>query len=73
VTAPDRTVHGLNAAGDAEVVRYDRAGRWYVEPLDGGKRRNVGVRDAARIVAGGTHHPGRSGGMMLDAIVRGER
>lgn len=54
----DRTVHAT--LGDGwEVVRYDRAGKWYVEhPPPGRERRAVSVSEAAR--------------MTTDAMLRGE-
>jgi hypothetical protein len=44
----DRTVHA--AWEQMEVVRYDRAGKWYLEPVGFPNlpRQHVGVREAAR-------------------------
>ena len=43
---PDRCVHARWA--QMEVVRYDRAGKWYLEPLGTGhKRQHVTVKEAA--------------------------
>lgn len=35
----DRTVHATLHDQDAEVVRYDRAGKWYLEPREAELRR----------------------------------
>lgn len=44
----DRTVHATLPDKDAEVVRYDRAGKWYLEPRDpelrSRKRRRIGLQ-----------------------------
>jgi len=64
----DRTVHGHNATGDP-IVRYDRAGKWYLEP-EGGKRRRLSLHEAARMAALGTVRLGQPGGTMFDAAVR---
>lgn len=66
----DRTVHA-EFPGIAEVVRYNRAGKWYVEFSDGRKRRHVGVLDAAEVAAdlvrrGGSIYYGRPGGGKFD-------
>lgn len=47
----DRAIHGYTAGGDA-IVRYDRAGKWYVEPKDG-KRRQVNLTEAATLAIAG--------------------
>lgn len=71
----DRTVHARCAA--FEVVRYDRSGKWYVEPLAGlrragGTRRHVGVKEAAQearrgvLDHDGTVTLGLSGGAAFD-------
>jgi hypothetical protein len=67
----DRTVHGLDIAmGDAwEIVRYDRAGKWYIEHPDG-RRVRVGVNYAARAAAKGEAYLNRPGGQIFDARVR---
>jgi len=68
--ASDRTVHGLTSAG-AEIVRYDRAGKWYIEPtVPEIRRAHVTVRSAASLAAMGTHYPGKLGGGTFDAHVR---
>ncbi len=71
----DRTVHATLPTQDAEVVRYDRAGKWYVEPRDPElrrrKRRRIALNEAVRLtVADGTWHEGRTGGRAFDAKVR---
>lgn len=66
----DRTVHAENEA--CEIVRYDRAGKWYIEPRNG-ERRHVGVRQAAVSAAMArdmTIHRGRRGGAAFDRAVR---
>lgn len=41
----DRRVHV--ASDEFEVVRYERAGKWYIEPTDpGGKRQHVNIDQA---------------------------
>ena len=42
----DRTVHA--AWSEEDLVRYDRAGKWYVEPRYEGKRRQVTLADAVK-------------------------
>lgn len=44
----DRTVHARFATG-LEVVRYDRAGRWYFEK-EGEKRQRVTIQQAVSLV-----------------------
>lgn len=67
----DRTVHGKTADG-GELVRYDRAGKLYVEYGDGRKRRNVKLSEAAQMLAAKGAEPffGRYGGKRIDAEVR---
>lgn len=71
----DRTVHGRMADG-SEIVRYDRSGKWYIEPLPGTarKRRQVDVtsaaRSAARSAALGAATLGLPGGHTFDRRVR---
>ena len=73
----DRTVHAEN--GGTQVVRYDRAGKWYIEYTNPDlKRRAVSVTEAAitarnLITMRGTWHKGLPGGAMFDAIVAGKR
>ena len=47
----DRTVHA--AYDGIEIVRYNRAGRWYAEPTDGGKRTQLTIRKAAQLAVQG--------------------
>ena len=70
----DRTVHGrtMNYTDPWDIVRYDRAGKWYLEHEDG-RRVHVGVRHAARVAATGTFHPGLPGGKVFDSLVRAKR
>lgn len=64
---PDRIVHGLYDGG--EIVRYDRAGKWYLEgPLK--RRLHLVVAEAAALAASGTWYSDRSGGQAFDAKVR---
>lgn len=63
----DRTVHGLTALGN-EIVRYDRAGKWYVESING-KRWQVTVKEAALAARNGTAFLGRTGGTLFDKRV----
>lgn len=42
----DRTVHATNAAIRYEVVRYDRAGKWYLE--EPGRRRPLTLLEAVK-------------------------
>jgi hypothetical protein len=67
----DRTVHGYGTDDHGvhyEVVRYDRAGKWYIEFEDGSSRKPVGVTNAARAAS----HPilGLPGGRLFDAAVK---
>src|SRR2546430_15759960 len=70
VSATDRTVHA--ECEGFEVVRYDRAGKWYVEPRNGDRPpEHVGVGEAARRAAsadvlGGVIHFGARGGDVFD-------
>lgn len=70
-----RTVHARYPG--MEVVRYDRAGKWYLEPTDPSlKRQPVSITDAAKqavwaLANGGEVLFGRPGGTMFDAKVRG--
>lgn len=68
----NRTVHGINSAEDADVVRYGRTGKWYLEPAPstGRKRRQITVQQAAYIAATGTPRLDRPGGKRFDVIVR---
>ncbi len=72
----DRTVHARYR--DMEIVRYDRAGKWYLEPtIPGCKRQHVTIKVAAEsarwglLNAGGSWTPGLSGGSAFDRLVGG--
>jgi hypothetical protein len=64
----DRIVFGATVGG-VPIVRYGRAGKWYVEP-DTGRRQLVSVADAARLAAAGRAVTGQPGGAQFDATVR---
>lgn len=68
----DRQVHAA-IPGVMEVVRYDRAGKWYVEPLTPGLRRwAVTVGEAAEYASTANtagsweHYEGLLGGRQFD-------
>jgi hypothetical protein len=69
----DRTVHASGESG--ELVRYDRAGKWYFEPKVG-KRTLLTLSEAvdkARFLwfsDEGTVHFDRPGGGALDSKIR---
>lgn len=75
---PDRRVHaraGVKEKGHLweEIVRYDRAGKWYIEVE--GARKQVSLREAAlRAVEledqGGEILLGVTGGNQFDAAIR---
>lgn len=69
----DRTVHATSASGD-EVVRYDRAGRWWLERADGTRAPLLLTTAVAEAVmfarTGGQVHLGRLGGRRFDAAYR---
>ncbi len=69
----NRTVHAEGRF--AEVVRYDRSGKWYIEPKDGSQRRHVGVGEAAEwaSVAATSLHLGRPGGLVFARRVLAEQ
>lgn len=72
----DRTVHARDTAGN-ELVRYDKAGRWWVEK-DGARHRVATVKDAvdhalAMERAGGEILLFQPGGQQFDSKVRGAR
>lgn len=69
----DRTVHA--ECSSFEVVRYERAGKWYVETRDGKLREHIGIAEATHrarsaTVLGGTIHFRRQGGRLFDARVK---
>lgn len=63
----DRTVHAKTVRG-TEVVRYDRAGKWFVEGVDGWRHR-VSLADAVRLATQPDAEVflGRPGGGRFDA------
>jgi hypothetical protein len=67
----DRRVHARTPAGN-EVVRYDRAGKWYVESADL-PREKLTIDQAVQmaLAPGTTINFGLSGGSRFDALVRG--
>jgi hypothetical protein len=69
----DRTVHASYSG--MEIVRYDRAGKWYLEPTDPTlQRRQVSIDQAvaaARLASEGNVFLGRPGGTAFDKKVRG--
>lgn len=77
----DRTVHAIHPSGE-QIVRYDRAGKWYIElvppSVDAPRRKHVGVREAARRARelreqGGEILVGLHGGQMFDRLAGGDR
>jgi hypothetical protein len=74
-TVSDRRVHARH--GNVEIVRYDRAGKWWLESIDGRwPRRRVSVTMAAIhahdfLQDGGEVFFGLHGGAMFDSKVRG--
>jgi len=64
----DRTIHGQSIDG-WKIVRYDRAGKWYLE-REGDYRQRVKLDDAARLAAWAHFYPGLPGGQAFDARVR---
>jgi len=70
MSASDRTVHARTSDG-GEVVRYDRAGKWYVEwPGRMRPRRLVTLREAVELAVAGQPLLGQAGGKSFDAKVR---
>lgn len=69
----DRRVHAVLADG-SEIVRYDRAGRWYVEEPTGHRYR-VRFGDAVHLASGrGVRlNAGLPGGRRFDCGVREAR
>jgi len=70
----DRSVHATNQTSDCKLVRYDRAGKWYVEDFYLG-RSLIGIEAAARLARhwesnGGAIRFGVPGGSRFDALVR---
>ncbi len=74
----DRTVHASYPGID--IVRYDRAGKWYLEPTNGTLRRqHVKVCDAAEAAVWGLARGdgevflGHHGGKTFDRLVSAHR
>lgn len=67
-----RTVHGKTPEGD-EIVRYDRAGKWYRESETGRQSLNIAAAVYHVCRAGGEAFIGRPGGRRFDAMVRDRR
>jgi hypothetical protein len=65
-----RRVHA-RLTGVVEVVRYDRAGKWYVEPV-AGRRWRVSMQEAAQHAArhGLVPNYGLPGGATFDGALR---
>lgn len=74
-TNTDRTVHAITQTG-GEIVRYDRAGKWFIEWPEGVliPCRQLTLREAAKLGADptATIFLGRPGGRRFDAAVRKE-
>jgi hypothetical protein len=69
----DRTVHAVTREG-AEVVRYDRAGKWYIEWPAGTRipRKHIGINEAVNTAVTHCHKVNLDlpGGSVFDAKVR---
>lgn len=79
-----RTVHAEIVSTEfdwkVEIVRYDRAGKWYLEDTTNGKTKRTAVtlseavdyfrrmRDSSRLTS--THYGGRHGGSQFDGRLR---
>lgn len=69
----DRTVHARTRLGN-EVVRYDRAGKWYVESSSLPRQRLTLAQAVKMALAPGAEvYFGRPGGGRFDAAVRDAR
>lgn len=68
MTNANRTVHGFTDDG-GEIVRYDRAGKWYFEYRDR-RRRHVTIAEAVKAAIAGKALLDRPGGLAFDARVR---
>lgn len=78
MTDDDRRVHARSAAGNMEIVRYERPGRWFLEYERGSlvPYSRLTVYKAAELAiewygVGGHIFLGVPGGRRFDAIVRG--
>lgn len=69
----DRTVHAVTYQG-AEIVRYEKAGQWWIEWPTGSMKpgRHVGVGEAARtaVMLSADIRLGLPGGRVFDARAR---
>ena len=66
-----RTVHA--ESDEAQIVRYNRSGKWYIEPKSPGTpRRHVSVKAAASAAAGRGYRVnlGMVGGQRFDTEIR---
>lgn len=70
MTMDDRQVHAVTLDG-RQIVRYDRASKWYVETSWPYSRRQIDLREAVRLARtpGATVVLGASGGRRFDAAV----
>jgi hypothetical protein len=68
---PDRTVHATTLHGK-QIVRYDRAGKWYLEDPPGRWRVRISLATAVCEAAqfGSYVYLGKPGGKRFDAAVR---
>ena len=65
----DRRVHAI--VGSAEIVRYDRAGKWYYE--EGDTSKPLTISEAVEFVSDKSQwRPGVPGGLVFDRRVRGK-
>lgn len=70
----DRTVHAISGHEQPyELVRYDRAGKWYIEGPS--RRTSVSLAEAVEFAdqwwrTGGTPYIGRRGGSRFDSLLR---
>ena len=70
----DRTVHATGPGG-RRIVRYNRAGKWYIE-MPGCRRQHRSINEAALVAAlwvrtdQGQVHYGLPGGSRFDALIR---
>lgn len=71
-TQSDRRIHGYSQSG-GEIVRYERAGKWYLEYRD--SRLPCTVEDAALFATaeGAQAFLGVAGGTRFDSLVRRDR
>lgn len=69
VQSRDRRVHGISQDG-YEVVRYERAGKWFLEDGPDKRIRALRIADAAALAAEGRAHLDKPGGQAFDKRVR---